>query len=99
MVAAQTIIVTKHAERRCRQRLGLKRKAVARTVQNAWSNGLTLDGVEDEGRILKVWGGTIFVFSHDVAVVRCVTVYPPGAALRAERSNLAHIVEGQLGSR
>lgn len=75
---AAPIIVTNHGDRRCRERLGLPRRAVQRTVERAWEHGAWLRGgaVRDVATdaIVKVWARHLFVFQDHGSEVRLVTV-------------------------
>ncbi len=75
---AAHIIVTNHGDRRCRERLGLPRRAVQRTVERAWEHGAGVRGgaVRDVATdaIVKVWSRHLFVFQDHGSEVRLVTV-------------------------
>lgn len=75
----QTIVITKHAEKRARQRLGLKRSAVKRTAEKAWSEGLPSS---NRGRAwvdpdveIRLHMGFRFVFKRD-GDLKLITVAP-----------------------
>lgn len=65
--AAVEIVVTKHAQQRARERLGLKRRAVQRTAEIVWATGGLTRGSRDlfdsnPDRVHKLWGDHAFVF-------------------------------------
>lgn len=73
------ILITAHAMQRARKRLGLKRRAVRRAVETAWSKGgyyaPWIDRRDADPRaITKVWRGAMFVFVGGEDGVRLVTV-------------------------
>ena len=69
------IEITDHGFDRARERLGIKRKAVARAVATAWESGIPVKyGVYSPGTIVKAWRGARFVFAIDTETPRLVTV-------------------------
>ena len=86
--------VTRHADKRLRQRMGLRRSAVPRTVRLALERGLRIKAPDDlpeacEGNMFCVWAGFVFVFRRDEdrVGVACVTVLREmGDAERAEET-------------
>lgn len=70
------IVVTEHAEKRCRERLGLKRKAIQGVAETAFTNGKKhsdfsgsikryLDSEflkRKTANNLRVWNGYVFLF-------------------------------------
>ncbi len=73
------VMVSRHADKRVRQRLGLKRSAVARTVQKAWEYGKHLAHLDGQGpgrsgsRFHQL-GAFIFVFACHAHGIVCMTV-------------------------
>lgn len=69
------VAITTHAERRCRERLGVPRRAVRRLVDTAWSRGVAWPHIQGAGRVIKQHGAGLFVFVAGVGgVVILVTV-------------------------
>lgn len=75
--------VTEHAMRRARQRMGIPKRAVVRTVERAWregrpaadlgtENGFFIACEASDGRTSLVYGGWVFVFNGAC----CVTIVP-----------------------
>lgn len=75
LIDAGDFVISDHAEQRVRQRIGVPRRAVARTVRRAWQQGLTHDqdpnrciitGIGGEGmRVVRIYGGFVFVFATE----------------------------------
>lgn len=72
------IVVTSHGDRRCRERLGLPRRAVQRTVEKAWAEGVRVRAMAGHAvataATLVLWGRHLFVFDAAGAERRLVTV-------------------------
>ena len=71
--------ITKHADKRVRQRMGLRRSAVPRTIRAAYERGIPVKGVDDlpEGYVgadLRQLNGFVFVFLANPDGISCVTV-------------------------
>jgi len=68
--------ISRHGEQRVRERLGLPRRAVRRTVERAWTNGVPARDakVTTEYEVNRIWGGFCFVFGVTDAGVVLVTV-------------------------
>ena len=87
--------VSKHAERKIRQRLGLKKKAVRKKADQAFAEGLVhadtrgrlkryLDRAwlrHRQGNNMRVLHGYIYIFHNDVLI----TVYRLPGRLKAQR--------------
>lgn len=80
------IVISRHAIKRVRQRLGVPAKAVRKIVEQAWEHGVdprrikTVRGhfiacQEAGGTEARVHNGMVFVFGTG----RCVTVFPATA--------------------
>lgn len=73
------VVVSRHADKRVRQRMGLKRSAVQRTVEKAWREGVPirdLNGREvGTAQALRLWAGFVFMFARRISgETWCVTV-------------------------
>lgn len=84
--------ITKHADKRVRQRMGLRRSAVPRTIRAAYERGMRIKGVDGiptayEGSDLRHYHGFVFVFAQSSQGIACVTVLREGAEI--ERSQEA----------
>lgn len=73
MAEITDIKVSKHGERRCRQRLGLPRRAVASTVRRAWQCGVPVPD-DSPGFLVRLWSGARFVFVVRDGAALLVTV-------------------------
>ncbi len=87
----KTIVVTKHAQDRIKERLGLNKNAAARIAQKAYRNGVR--HADTNGRLyryicnatntykgtnIRIYGETVFVFKknwEDDQEVRLITVF------------------------
>jgi hypothetical protein len=88
------IVVTKHARKRCRERMGLSSAACARTAHLAWERGLPVRVRSDWSipkehahtfSIMRAWNNFLFVFASDGAGgVVLVTVIPRRSQTRPE---------------
>ena len=98
-MAPVRIVVSKHADKRMRERMGLKRSAVQRTVEKAWRDGLPIRDVNGQERgdnsdRNRWWAGFVFVFSQHGDALVCVTVVRESAE-GGEPALLAYREEGQ----
>lgn len=66
------IHISEHAMMRCRERLGLPRRAVRRAVERVWSVGVTV--CVDAHYTTKVRGGFEYIFALHPELVVLVTV-------------------------
>jgi hypothetical protein len=101
------VLISRHGEQRVRERLGLPRKAVRRTVEKAWRDGVacaatTLDGVSSD-YIGRLWSGYRFVFATEKGLPELVTVILDRNVHERREGVRARIIavslEGQVGRR
>lgn len=71
--AITDVRISRHGDQRCRERLGLPRRAVRRTALRAWLSGID-GGVDHGGRVVREWGGARWVFEILPCIVVLVTV-------------------------
>lgn len=70
------ITISRHADQRCRERIGIPRRAIQREAHKAWTNG-TLKGVHQSGRMHIAYNWRIWVFMpHQDGKVTLITVKP-----------------------
>lgn len=70
------ITISRHADQRCRERIGIPRRAIQREAHKAWMNG-TLKGVHQSGRMHIAYNWRIWVFAqHPDGPVTLITVKP-----------------------
>jgi hypothetical protein len=72
------MIITKHAEQRTKQRVGLSRRALKRMIQKIVNEGLTIEQMSPELRFyvqskihpedaayIRVWGNNLYIIKGD----------------------------------
>ena len=75
-MSASHITISRHADQRCRERIGIPRRAIQREAHKAWTNG-TLKGVHQSGRMHVAYNWRIWVFlPHPDGEVTLITVKP-----------------------
>jgi hypothetical protein len=102
-VEALPLIVTRHAVQRCRQRLGLKRRAVARTAERALKDGRRSDsaghGHVDPDAIFRLWLDHMFVFRRAQGRITLITVTPRRPRLTPDEDRARRIVRREAMGR
>lgn len=73
------VVVTAHARRRARQRLGIPGRSVKRSAWLAWTSGV-LARREPNGVCVKQWRDAVWLFDDASDEVRLVTVIVPSVA-------------------